>query len=93
MEQHDPNQVVTRVEALALILRCLFDESEIVGGTMPFTDVDPNAWYAKYVKFAYLKGFMKGYTDANGNPTGEFGPGNGMTRAETTAVMSRANGW
>lgn len=88
-----PNQHMSRAEALKIILLSQFAGSEITGGTMIFTDTVAGSWYEKYIAFAVLKGYIEGYKDAAGNPTGHFGPNNNITRAEAAKVIGKVNGW
>lgn len=54
----------------------------IDGRTVVFEDVPQEAWFAPYVFDAVRKNILSGYRDAEGNPTGRFGPGNNVTTAE-----------
>lgn len=47
-----------------------------------YRDVPIDAWYAPYVSFLIQSGIAEGYTDADGNPTGEFGSNASVTNAE-----------
>ncbi|MDR1589135.1 MAG: trypsin-like peptidase domain-containing protein [Oscillospiraceae bacterium] len=47
-----------------------------------FTDVDPEAWYAQYVKTAYEYGLM------DGRPGGVFDPGGELTVAEAVKLAA-----
>ncbi|MDO8648733.1 MAG: S-layer homology domain-containing protein [Candidatus Peregrinibacteria bacterium] len=60
--------------------------------SLVFTDVDENAWYAAYVSAVADWGIASGYKDAQGNATGEFGPGNSVTVAEMLKMSLRAAG-
>ncbi len=82
-----PENNVNRVEALKMILLAKYSEEEIVGGGHNFVDTIQGEWYEKYVNFAAEKGFIGGYRDEKGNPTGYFGPGNDLTRAEAAKIL------
>ena len=53
-------------------------------GGQSFSDVDPNAWYARGVGFASAKGLMTGYEGTN-----LFGVGESLTRAQLAAILQR----
>ncbi len=53
-----------------------------------FSDVDNNAWYAKYIKTLCLSGIIQGYGHTNYT---QYGPGNYATWAEVTKVVNLAN--
>ena len=52
-----------------------------------FTDVDETQWYASSVTFVSQAGIMNGYSDTEGNPTGVFGVGEVLTRAEFAGLL------
>ncbi len=58
-----------------------------------FEDVDYNnpdcKWYVDGVNFCASKGLIKGYSNLDGNPTGYFGVGNTLTRAELAVILWR----
>ncbi len=54
--------------------------SPVVNYLMPFTDVDPGAWYGEAIRWAASEGVAGGYGG------GQFGPGDPVTR-EQFAVM------
>ncbi len=47
-----------------------------------FDDISQDAWYATYVNSVASLGIMSGYKDADGESTGQFGPGNNVTIGE-----------
>ena len=57
-----------------------------------FTDVPASAWYYDAVYIVARHGVVSGYKDANGNPTGQFGPGNPVTIAEILKMAYEAAG-
>ena len=83
-----PNQPITRAEAIKIILLSHYTAEEIIGQEATFSDVDISAWYAEFVAFAEELGFVSGYTDEDGNKTGEFKPGNNITRGESAKIIS-----
>ena len=50
--------------------------------TLPFVDVDKDAWYYKYVKQVVLNGLMKGTSETT------FEPERFMTRAEVATLIT-----
>lgn len=58
------------------------------GGTSPliFRDVPVSAWFAPYINFIVTNGIASGYTDAQGHPTGAFGPGDPVTYAQIAKI-------
>ena len=57
-----------------------------------FSDVPEGEWYATWVDQAFDQGFMSGYTDANDELTGFFGPDDELTRAQVAMVLWRMAG-
>lgn len=57
-----------------------------------FSDVAADAWYAPYVNTLAQNGVVAGYTDADGEPTGEFGPGDTVNRAAAAKMLMLAGG-
>ncbi len=84
-----PDQTIIRVEGLKMILLKKFLASKIIGGSMDFTDTIKGQWYEKYVAFAQLKGFVTGYLDSTGKPTGKFGPADKLLRAHGATLVAR----
>lgn len=63
------------------------------GGTVTaVTDVPLESWFAKPVSTVVKYGIMSGYKDAQGQPTGQFGPGNHITLAELSTLGHRIAG-
>lgn len=58
--------------------------------TSSFKDVDQAAWYAPYVNTAAAHGVVGGYKDVNGNLTGNFGPGDYVTREQAAKILVNA---
>ena len=55
----------TRIQALIMFLRVLGEEDAALaytGPALPFTDIQPGSNSAKYVGYAYAKGYTNGYT-------------------------------
>jgi thiol-disulfide isomerase/thioredoxin len=53
-----------------------------------FTDVKQDAWFAPYVARIQEEGIISGYRDTSGNLTGEFGPGETLTKAEAIKILT-----
>ena len=77
-ENYKPNEFVSRVEALKIILLAL--GQKITGGDMNFKDTEKGSWYEKYIAFAQKNKIIKGYDDGN------FRPYNSITRAEIAKI-------
>jgi plastocyanin len=58
-----------------------------------FHDVPADAWYAPYVEKAADAGIVNGYTDADGVPTGEFGPTDRVTLEQALKMILEAGGY
>lgn len=89
-----PNKNVNRAEAVKMITLTKFIESQIEdSATTSFKDIDKNAWYYKYIRFAVGKSFINGYKNNSGTLTGYFGPDKNITRSEAAKVIALVNGW
>ncbi|MFH1546766.1 MAG: peptidoglycan DD-metalloendopeptidase family protein [Patescibacteria group bacterium] len=75
-----PNQTVSRVEALKMILLGLGIELQPMLN-LGFPDTSNQQWYSVYVGTAVNKSIAKGY------PDGTFGPGNTVNRAEYLKIL------
>jgi len=81
-----PEQAVNRAEALKIILESAKIKMEDVEESQ-FSDVKPDAWFAKYVAVAKAKGIV------NGNPDGTFAPSREVSRAEFIKMLLNTNGF
>ncbi|MFC4778047.1 S-layer homology domain-containing protein [Paenibacillus sp. GCM10023252] len=80
-EQFSPKRPISRAEFITILARALgLKASESV----PFKDVDPNAYYAAYAAAAYEAGII------NGRTSNEFAPGADITREEMAVILIRA---
>ena len=90
-----PLRDVNRAEALKILIEGGLDIDIVLDPSQgmlanfdleenPFSDIMPNAWYSKYVFYAYQNGVVSGY------PDGTFGPDKSMTRAEFAKVIIKA---
>jgi hypothetical protein len=55
-----------------------------------FSDVSDADWFSPYVASVSDWGIVSGYKDAQGNPTGVFGPANAVTVAEMLKMAAEA---
>lgn len=81
----DPLRPATRDEVVVTMLQAfkvMIRDSEAA----PFTDLDSSEFRAA-VLMAYEDHVISGYTDANGNPTGKFGPEDSVNRAEVAKIV------
>ncbi len=90
-DQFRPHDLVNRAELVKIAVLAIdgmryFDAPE----TPTFKDVSPDAWYYDYVEAAVSFGIIHGYTDVHGNPTGFFGPGDNVTRAQAAKILVEA---
>ncbi|MCI9626443.1 MAG: hypothetical protein HFI90_06630, partial [Clostridia bacterium] len=76
-----PDNSITREEFVAIIVRAFEIEDENTGSS--FSDVDPSAWYYKYVSCAVNAGIIKGVADNT------FGAGETISRQDMCTIMSR----
>ena len=61
----------TRLQALIMFIRLLGEENEALAytETTPFTDIAPGSEPARYVGYAYSKGYTNGYTKTTFRPS------------------------
>nr|WP_240548377.1 M4 family metallopeptidase [Paenibacillus lignilyticus] len=79
----NPDQQVTRAEFAALLVRALGLASPQTS-SLRFTDVQPNAWYARVASVADQTGLIKGDTN------GRFSPNGIITKQEMAVMIGRA---
>ncbi|MCK9186290.1 S-layer homology domain-containing protein [Candidatus Gracilibacteria bacterium] len=77
-----PEKNITRAEFLKMLYETIGREYGDLG--IPFSDVYPDAWYAKYVKEAYSTGIVEGYEN------GTFRPENPINFAEALKIVMEA---
>jgi hypothetical protein len=80
-----PDQAVTRAE----LLKILFVHEPTIksGALLPKSgmwDVNPNEWYAPYIRFAVAKGIVQGYPDKS------FRPNQSVTVGEALKILYRS---
>lgn len=74
-----PNDFITREEFVKLIVAA-FDFS-YTNNSLPFIDVDKDAWYANFVKAAYQNEIIKGISNEY------FGTGENITRQDIAVII------
>ncbi len=55
-------------------------------------DVPQDSWFAPFIATSAKYGILSGYTDKDGNATGEFGPGNNVNVAELAKAAHKIAG-
>ncbi len=80
---YKPNAVVSRVEALKLILKGLALKIQKVG-RLPFKDVSLTQWYADYIATGFNMSVIAGYKDRS------FKPAQTVNRAEFLKMVLKA---
>lgn len=79
-----PEKIITRAEAVVISLRAgqKLPNGEFTG-TTPFSDVDPNAWFAPYVSHATKIGVISRHSEF-------FRPNQAVSKAEFLAFLFRS---
>ncbi len=77
-----PDSIVTREAAAKMI--CIAFNLKATGEAKSFSDVNPNAWYAEYIKIASSAGVVNGISDD------KFGVGMPVTRQDLCVMITRA---
>lgn len=85
----DAHRPATRVEVIATALQAFKISPDNPSGTV-FTDVPATMQYAAYIEKAAKDGIISGYTTADGNLTGTFGPNDTINRAAFSKMLSLA---
>ena len=85
----DPSRPALRSEVVTTVLQAFDKQFDVATGTI-FKDVS-NTMPSRYaIETAARDGIISGYTDAQGSPTGFFGPFDEVNRAETAKIVSLA---
>lgn len=63
-----PERTVNRAEFLKIILEAVETDVSTAAAASGFVDVDENAWYAPYVRYAKQEGIVQGYADGTFKP-------------------------
>jgi len=77
-----PTNTVNKVEFLKMLISAMNVDINPKIGHLPFTDVDKDAWYAKYVQFAYRKNLID-------SDSKTFNPQEKMTRENVAEAIYR----
>ncbi len=85
----DAHRNATRAEVVATLLQA-YKKFPDTGTGASFTDVSSTMQYGSIIAQAKMDGVISGYTDANGEPTGLFGPNDPVTRAEFAKIVTMA---
>ena len=90
-ENFRPDDPINRAELVKMVMLATNGMADYENPGVPtFADVPEDAWYFDYVEQAVQKGIVTGYSDADGNLTGMFGPGDAVSRAEATKILVKA---
>lgn len=82
---------INRAELVKAVITAIDGLADYEAPATPtFDDVPVDAWFYDYVEAAVQLGIMSGYTDASGNLTGMFGPGDSVNRAAMIKVVVNA---
>lgn len=81
-----PENSVNRAEFLKIVLEGT-DIPLNVSTQTPFDDVDNSAWYAPYIRKAYDKGWIIGYSD------GTFKPEQTINKVEALKIVGEVQNW
>ena len=86
---YDLEVAPTRLQALIMFIRVLGEEQDALAyaGTSPFKDVSPGTQGAKYVGYAYSKGYTNGYS------ADTFRPGQTVSASQFVEFILRALGY
>ncbi len=79
----------TRTEVVLTVLQAFHVRISPRSGSL-FEDVTTATPYAAAIETAAEAGIVSGYSDTDGNPTGQFGPDDFVNRAEAAKIFSLA---
>ncbi len=86
-----PADSLNRAELVKMVMTAIDGlDGHVPPANPAFDDVLPGAWYTNYIEAAATLGIVTGYTDANGNLIGFFGPGDTVNRAAATKMLVEA---
>jgi len=79
-----PSSYLSRADITAILARIALSESDLgqYAGYTNFSDVGKNAWYTKYINWAYSIGIVSGYSG------GVFKPNKNVTRQELAHMVT-----
>ena len=78
----EPSGFITREEFIKIVV-CAFG-TEFSGSACTFSDVEPGAWYEKYISAAVNAGIVNGISENS------FGTGMNITRQDVAVIAARA---
>ncbi len=86
---YQPDTVLTREQAAAIIARMLLGDSadSLTAGSAPFTDVASDRWSAGYIAYCVSKGIVDGFED------GTFRPADNLTCYQFAKMLLVALGY
>ncbi len=87
-----PGDDMNRAEMARMVTAALGVAMDTSAGPS-FVDVAEGQWYYPYVETGVANGLFIGYTDADGLPTGNYGPGDKATRGAVVKVLMLAYGF
>lgn len=77
-----PANNISRAEFVKILLEAVgFDKESVASVSLPFTDIQQDAWYIPYVKQAYKTKAVQGYSD------GTFRPGDNIRISEAYKIV------
>ncbi|MBN2306523.1 S-layer homology domain-containing protein [Candidatus Peregrinibacteria bacterium] len=90
-DNYRPADALNRAELVKIAITAIDGLAGYEAPATPtFDDVPADAWFFDYVEAAVQLGIVNGYTDASGNLTGYFGPGDTVNRAAATKILVNA---
>jgi hypothetical protein len=86
-----PDDAITRAELVSMVIAATDGLTGFEAPTIPtFSDVPTQAEYYDAVEAGVKLGIVSGYADADGKPTGKFGPNDTVSRAAATKILINA---
>lgn len=86
-----PADSLIRAELVKMIITATGGLDEHIPPPNPtFDDVRPGEWFTNYIEAAATLGIVTGYSDAQGNLIGLFGPADTVNRAAATKMLVEA---
>lgn len=76
----------TRAEVVVTLLQAFGVELVAIDAT-PFADIDSSTEFRSAILRAHEDRIVSGYADAEGNPTGRFGPLDAVNLAEVAMIV------
>ena len=86
----DVHRPATRSEVVMTLLQAFGTPLKDPTGQVLFKDVSEATLFSPAIYTAVTDGIVSGYANANGQPTGLFGPDNSINRAEMAKMISLA---